>query len=303
MSDPYKILGVNKDASDAEVKKAYRKLAKQYHPDNAKGDKRAQAKFSEATTAYDLLSDKEKRRAFDRGEIDADGNPSFQGFGPFGRGGGGARTRHAGAQHFRAEDIFSELFGGMRTEAPQPQRRGADTASEMTISLAEAALGAKRAVNLANGKKVNVTIKPGMETGQQIRLKGQGLPSPGGGPAGDALITVKVRPDPLFTRDGRDIRVHVPVTLYEAVLGAKIRVPTLSGAIELTIPAWSSSGRVLRLKGKGVAAANAGGQAGDLLVVLRIVLPESEDDGLSELMRKWRSEKPYDPRGPSFGNN
>jgi len=315
MRDPYDILGVPRSADAAAIKSAYRRLAKKLHPDANKSDPKAAQRFGELNAAYEILGDDGKRKAFDRGEIDADGKPRFQGFEGF-RPGGGFRTedfetifpggsfrrtgRAGGMGGF--EDILKNVFGaaaGRRTGfdphvetddfgAPPAAR---DVSVPLTISLAEAAKGGTRRVRLPNGKDVDVKIPVGLADGQQIRLKGQGLPGPGA--VGDALITVTIAPHPLFTREGNNLRLELPVTLYEAVLGAKVRVPTLDGAVELAIPAGTSSGRTFRLKGKGLPGKGA---AGDLHVAVRIVLPEKEDDALSELMKKWRDRKPYDPR-------
>ena len=309
MRDPYQVLGVSKGASAADVKKAYRQLAKKYHPDSNRGDKTAEKKFSEVTAAYDLLNDAEKRQAYDRGEIDADGNPKFQGFNPFGAGGGQrAGGFRGGAQSggFSPEDIFSEIFGGFggaaqqtRTRAPA---RGADVGYTLAISFREAVLGATKRISLPGNRKLDVKIPVGVDDEQQIRLKGQGEPGAAGGPKGDALITVRVSGDPVFRRDGRNIRLDVPITLYEALLGARIKVPTLDGSVELSVPAKTSSGKTLRLKGKGVPS--AGKQpAGDLLVSLKIMLPDSEDADLTELMERWQKDRPYDVRTNLFGNN
>ncbi len=252
-----------------------------------------------------------KRKAFDRGEIDADGKQRFQGFEGFrGQPGGGfgqadfetmfARGgRTAGFGGF--EDLLKGMFGGAagrRTgfethgEADEMSAaRGRDVTVPLTISLAEAAQGGSRRVRLPNGKEVDVKIPAGLADGQQIRLKGQGLP--GQGVVGDALITVTIAPHKLFTREGANLRLELPVTLYEAVLGAKVRVPTLDGAVELALPAGTNSGRTFRLKGKGMPGK---GGAGDLLVVVRIMLPDRGDEALSELMRRWRDGQPYDPR-------
>ena len=315
MRDPYDILGVPRSADAAAIKSAYRRLAKKLHPDANKSDPKAAQRFGELNAAYEILGDDGKRKAFDRGEIDADGKPRFQGFEGF-RPGGGFRTedfetifpggsfrrtgRAGGMGGF--EDILKNVFGaaaGRRTGfdphvetddfgAPPAAR---DVSVPLTISLAEAAKGGTRRVRLPNGKDVDVKIPVGLADGQQIRLKGQGLPGPDA--VGDALITVTIAPHPLFTREGNNLRLELPVTLYEAVLGAKVRVPTLDGAVELAIPAGTSSGRTFRLKGKGLPGKGA---AGDLHVAVRIVLPEKEDDALSELMKKWRDRKPYDPR-------
>jgi DnaJ-class molecular chaperone len=323
MRDPYDVLGVPRSADAAAIKSAFRKLAKKLHPDANKSDPKAAQRFGELNTAYEILGDDGKRKAFDRGEIDAEGKPRFHGFEGFrgqsgggfrpedfesmfgGGGGGGFRRAGRGAGGFGGiEDILKGMFGGaaaggrrtgfdthvdMEDFAAPPA--GRDVAVPLTISLAEAAKGGTRRVRLPNGKEVDVKIPAGLADGQQIRLKGQGLPGPGA--VGDALITVTIAPHPLFTRDGNNLRLELPVTLYEAVLGAKVRVPTLDGAVELAIPAGTSSGRTFRLKGKGMAAKGA---TGDLHVAVRIVLPEGKDDALSELMKAWRDGKPYDPR-------
>jgi DnaJ-class molecular chaperone len=317
MRDPYEVLGVSKTASEADIKQAFRKLAKKHHPDQNAKDPRAKERFAEVNAAYEIVGDKDKRARFDRGEIGADGKPRFQGFEGFrsrpGGGflgedfesmfpGGSFRRTTGGGGFGGFEDILKGMFGGAaggrRTgfdthvdvdDLAAP--RGRDVTVPLTISLAEAAKGGTRRVRLPNGKDVDVKIPVGLADGQQIRLKGQGLPGPGA--IGDALIAVTIAPHPLFTRDGNNLRLELPVTLYEAVLGAKVRVPTLDGAVELAIPAGTSSGRTFRLKGKGLPAKGA---AGDLLVAVRIVLPEDKDDALSELMRKWRERKPYDPR-------
>jgi DnaJ-class molecular chaperone len=313
-------LGVPRSADAAAVKSAFRRLAKKLHPDANKSDPKAAQRFGELNTAYEILGDEGKRKAFDRGEIDAEGKPRFQGFeGARGRPGGGFRTEDfesmfpggsfrrttggpGGGGFGGFEDILKGMFGGAaggrRTGfdthvdvddfGPAP---GRDVTVPLTISLAEAAKGGTRRVRLPNGKDVDVKIPVGLVDGQQIRLKGQGLAGPGA--VGDALITVTIAPHPLFTRDGNNLRLELPVTLYEAVLGAKVRAPTLDGAVELAIPAGTSSGRTFRLKGKGLPAKGA---AGDLLVAVRIVLPEGKDEALSELMKKWRDGKPYDPR-------
>jgi len=318
MRDPYDILGVPRSADAAAIKSAFRRLAKKLHPDANKSDPKAAQRFGELNTAYEILGDEAKRKAFDRGEIDAEGKPRFHGFEGFRSqpgggfraedfesmfpGGGFRRTTRGGAGFGGFEDILKGMFGGaaggrrtgfethvgLDDVGPPP---GRDVAVPLTISLAEAAKGGTRRVRLPSGKDVDVKIPAGLADGQQIRLKGQGLP--GAGAVGDALITVTIAPHPLFTREGNNLRLELPVTLYEAVLGAKVRVPTLDGAVELAVPAGTSSGRIFRLKGKGFPAKGA---TGDLLVAVRIVLPDEKDDALAELMRKWRERKPYDPR-------
>lgn len=319
MADPYKVLGVSKLASEAEIKSAYRKLAKKYHPDANTGEKNAPDRFNEAGAAYELLKDKEKRALFDRGEIDAKGNPTGHGAHPFGAGGPFAGAQRGGPSSGpfggdRAEDIFSEFFrsagrGGGETgnmgggpfasgQFTGGHSGGRDISYTLSIPFIEAMKGAVRRVTLAGGKTLDVRIPKGVADGQQIRLRGQGEPDPRGGRAGDALITVKIEPDALFERDGNTLRLSLPVTLYEAVLGGKVKVPTPTGPVELTIPAGSSSGRVLRLKGKGVAPEK--GPAGDLLVTLRIVLPSSDLE-LEAFLKKHSITKPYSVRGSEFG--
>jgi DnaJ-class molecular chaperone len=318
MRDPYDVLGVQRTADAAAIKNAFRKLAKKHHPDANKGDPKASAqRFSEVNAAYEILGDQDKRKAFDRGEIDADGKQRFQGFegfrgqpgGGFGQGdfetmfpGGFARGGRAGG-FGGFEDLLKGMFGGaaggrrpgFETHGEVDEMSGArarDVTVPLTISLAEAAQGGTRRVRLPSGKEVDLKIPAGLADGQQIRLKGQG-PSAGPGVVGDALIAVTIAPHKLFIREGANLRLELPVALYEAVLGAKVRVPTLDGAVELAIPAGTNSGRTFRLKGKGMPGK---GGAGDLLAVVRIVLPDRGDDTLSKLMREWREDRPYDPR-------
>jgi DnaJ-class molecular chaperone len=311
MRDPYTVLGVAKSADLGEIKKAYRKLAKKFHPDQSK-DPNAKDKFAEVSAAYEIIGDEKKRGQFDRGEIDAEGKPRFQGFEGFGAGGPSGFTRRAapgGFEHFEfrtgpgqgagfdAGDIFSELFGAggqRRGGQARPLPRGEDVSAELTVSLREAVKGGKSRVTLPTGRTLEVSVPAGVEDGQQIRLKGQGQPSPFGGEPGDAMVSVKIAKHPYFKVDRRDLRLDLPLTLYEAVLGAKVNVPTLDGQVELNVPAGSNSGRILRLRGKGLP--NPGGTPGDLLVTLRIVLPDETDPDLLELARKWQKQKPYDPR-------
>jgi len=308
MRDPYSVLGVAKTASDAEIKKAFRNLAKKHHPDTKRGDAGAAKKFQEISGAYDILGDKEKRAKFDRGEIDAGGNPRFdagaQGFqgAPFG-GGANPRDFHftwanqgETAEGFRAEDIFSDLFGSGGRRRAQA-RKGEDYELAITVSFNEAALGGTRRVTLPDGHEVDLRIPVGLKDGQQIRLKGQGGQGAQGGPSGDVMMTVAVAPHPFFVREGNDLKLDLPVTLREAVLGGKVTVPTLNGHVALTIPANANSGAVLRLKGKGIPArgSQAGGEpAGDLYVRLVVSLPEKADSELKEFVSQWKTQ--YDPR-------
>jgi DnaJ-class molecular chaperone len=314
MRDPYDVLGVARTASAAEIKKAFRHLAKKYHPDQNKNDPRAKEKFAEANAAYEILGDATKKGQYDRGEIDAEGKPRFAGFEGFGAGPGGFRSHRGpgGAEHFEfhfggdnvrggfdPSDIFSDLFGGGGARRARAGggavRRGEDVTTQVTISLAEAVKGGHARVFLPTGRTLEVAIPPGIEDGKQIRLRGQGHSAPLGGEPGDALVTVKIAPHPLFQVVGRDLKLDLPITFYEAVLGAKVAAPTLDGQVELSVPAGSNGGRVLRLRGKGLPAADQK-PAGDLYVTLKIVLPEGSDPELEAFAQKWRASKPYDPR-------
>jgi DnaJ-class molecular chaperone len=318
MRDPYEVLGVPRGASAAAIKSAYRKLAKKHHPDNNKNDPKSAARFSELNAANEIIGDEDRRKQFDRGEIDADGKPRFQGFpggDPRTRGGPGGfethtfRTGGAGPGGFGGgggfEDILNSMFGG----AARGARPGAGNTFEfdtggialdldlnvaMTVSLEESVNGVEKRIRLPTGKELNVKIPAGVTAGQQIRLKGQGETAPGHRP-GDLLITVAIAPHPFFKVDGSDLRVDLPITLYEAVLGAKVRVPTLGSAVELSIPKNTSSGRSFRLKGKGLPKAT--GTSGDLFITTRIILPDGNDAELEALMQKWRDGHPYNPRG------
>ncbi len=321
MKDPYDILGVPRTASEAEIKKAFRALAKKHHPDKHAGDKEAQKTFQEISGAYDILGDKDKRAQFDAGAIGADGNP--RGFGasgaggfdpraggggfrqgnPFGNGGGfgagGFDPRaggfkfsfddHPGAESAGFEDIFENLMGARRGGARASRaQKGEDFTAAVTVSFEEAVNGGTRRVVLQNGEQIDVKIPAGVKDGQTIRVKGRGGAGRGGGPNGDILLTVSVAAHPWMTRDGNDIRMDLPVTLKEAVLGGKVPVPTLTGTVSLTVPPNANTGTVLRLKGKGV------GGTGDLYVRLVVSLPDRPDEALKTFLEGWEGN--YDPR-------
>src|SRR3954447_18268699 len=314
MRDPYEVLGVPRGASAAAIKSAYRKLAKKHHPDNNKNDPKSAARFSEINSANEIIGDEDKRKQFDRGEIDAEGKPRFQGFpggDPRGRGGGfeshtfrtGGGAGGLGGGGF--EDILNSMFGAATARGGRPGTSQTfefdtggialdlDLSVAMTVSLEESVKGVEKRVRLPTGKELNVKIPAGVAAGQQIRLKGQGETAPGHRP-GDLLITVSIAPHPFFKVEGSDLRLDLPITLYEAVLGGKVRVPTLGSAVELSIPKNTSSGRVFRLKGKGLPKPT--GTAGDLFVTTRIMLPDGNHAELESLMQKWRDLHPYNPR-------
>ncbi len=306
--DPYAVLGVAREASAAEIRKAYRALAKKHHPDLHSGDARAEARFKRISAAYDLLGDAKKRARFDRGEIDASGAE---------RGPRHAYRHYAGAdaaQRFAARggfggfgdmgdfgDVFSDLFGdaGRGRRGRRVKAKGADVAYQLTVSFLEAVKGAKKRVSMPDGKRLDVAVPPGTREGQTLRLKGKGTPGVGGGRAGDALVKVTVTPHPSFEREGDDIRLEVPVSLPEAIHGARIQVPTPTGAVSLRVPKGSNSGTVLRLKGKGVARPKAA--AGHLYVRLAVALPDKIDPELERLIAEWAKDHPYDPRGEAEG--
>ena len=310
-SDPYTTLGVARNASEKDIKSAYRKLAKELHPDRNKDNPQASERFSKVTNAYDLLSDKDKRAQFDRGEIDADGNPAN----PFaGMGGGGGFRPNGGQRGYRAEDfqgfgtedvdlgdIFEGLFGGrgprggpgagpfggaQQRRGPQ---KGADIAYKLRVPFVEAATLKDQRITLADGKTIDLKLPKGVEDGTQMRLKGKGEQGPGG--TGDGLVTIAIDRHTLFRREGDDVRNDLPITLDEAVRGGKVRVPTVDGPVMMTIKPGTNGGSVLRLKGKGFTRKN--GTRGDQLVTLEIQLPEQLDE-LAERLDGWKDES--DPR-------
>lgn len=298
MSDPYSILGVARGASEKDIKSAYRKLAKELHPDRNQDNPKAAERFSEVTRAYDLLSDKDKRARFDRGEIDIDGNPTM-GFGYGGGGGPGGGFGGRDQRGFRADgfegfgegidlgDIFDGLFGGRGGMGGGPRRgpapRGANVQYKLGVSLPDAAMLATQRITLADGKTIDLKLPAGVEDGTQMRLAGKGEPGPGGN--GDALVVIHLQPHPFFRRDGDHLRLDLPISLDEAVNGAKIKVPTPEGAVMLTLAPGTSSGKTLRLGGKGFTRKD--GTRGDQLVTVEVQLPEGDVD-LVRRLEGWR---------------
>ncbi len=305
VADPYKTLGVDRSASEADIKKAYRKLAKELHPDRNKDNPKASEKFSQVTNAYDLLQDKDKRARFDRGEIDGDGNPAA----PFGFGGGGGGRPQPGGGGFRSDgfefgggqadvgDIFEGLFGGQRGGfssgfGRRQQPKGANAAYRLLVPFVEAATLEPQRVTLADGKTLDLKLPAGVESGTQMKLAGKGEPGPGG--AGDAILTIDVAPHKFFTRDGDDVRLDLPISLAEAVLGGSVKAPTVDKPVMLTIPKGTSSGKTLRLKGKGFHKKTGG--RGDQLVTLMVEIP-AEDAALTAFVESWEGRDAGNPRG------
>lgn len=331
--DPYTVLGVSKSASESEIKSAYRRLAKRYHPDTNSEDPKAQERFAEVNTAYEIAGDKDKRGKYDRGEIDAAGQPRFVagaggsggepfgGFGGFSGFGGAAKPgagrtwrfssdgAGAGGATSGVDEILREFMGGGGAGAggaggrttdrqsgfgAQGAERGQDLEVVVTVTLEDLASEEKLRVSLPTGRTVDVALPAGAEPDQQIRLRGLGHDSANGGPGGDAILTLRIASHPVFERDGANLSLELPVTLYDAALGAKVRAPTLSGSVNITVPAGSSGGKTLRLRGLGLP--NKGGGRGDLLVTLQIDLPATLPVDFVEMMERWREDHPYQPR-------
>jgi DnaJ-class molecular chaperone len=319
MADLYSQLGVKRDAGEADIKKAYRKLAKELHPDRNKDNPAAAARFSKVTQAYDILTDKDKKARYDRGEIDEDGNPKAPfgygagahaggpgGYGGFSRGAEGAGV--GAGEEVDLSDIFEGLFGGAGGNKRggaggfggfggfggrrPPQQKGADIGYRLPVAFEDAAALKEQRVTLQGGKTVSIKLPKGVEEGTKIRLAGQGQPGPGGN--GDAIVTISIAPHRYFTRDGDNIRLDLPVALDEAVLGAKVKVPTVEGPVMLSIPKGSSSGKVLRLKGRGFTG--KGGERGDQLVTLMVDVP-ADDAELIRFVENWSSKGKGNPRG------
>ena len=291
-ADPYTTLGVKKDATQDDIQKAYRRLAKRLHPDLNPGNKTAEDKFKEVTAAYDLLGDPDKRARFDSGEIDAQGSERprqqqyYRDFAD--QGGWSAYTNSSGFSDFGefagSEDILSEIFG--RQGRAGRRRRGQDVRYHLDLSFLDAINGGKQSIILPDGATLEVNIPPGTRDGQVLRLKGKGRPGVGDGPPGDALIEISVLPHPYFTRKGDDIYLDLPISLKQAVLGAKVKVPTPSGVVTAAVPKWSNTGRVLRLKGRG--APRPDGSKGDEYVKLMLMLPQKPDPALEAFVAQWQ---------------
>ena len=298
-----------RSASDDEVRKAFRKLAKQLHPDKNPGDKAAEDRFKRVSGAFDIVGDPEKRKKFDRGELDADGreaHPGFRGGGsPSGGGGGspfgGARSRPEGFEGVNFDDILGEMFGargGANAGGMGGGRgfasKGSDVRARLEIDLEDAISGALRRITFGDGKTLDVQVPKGASDGQTLRLRGQGHPGRGGGPNGDVLIELAIKPHPLYRREGANLHMDLPVSVPDAVLGAKIAAPTPDGAVTLTVPKGANSGATLRLKGRG--GVDEAGKRGDLFARLIVTLPETPDETLTRFAETWRTERPYTPK-------
>jgi DnaJ-class molecular chaperone len=292
--DPYTVLNVPRTASDDEIRRRYRQLVKELHPD-VNPAKSAEERFKKVTVAFDIIGDPVKRKAYDRGEIDAAGDQRrASGSGQGGQGFAGGARWSAGFGGFDSEDPFGDIFAGFRGAGTQSRtRRGQDARYTIDLDFTEAALGARKRVTMPGGEALDLAVPSGVVEGQVLRLKGKGQPGVNGGPVGDALVEVRIRPHPVFKRAGDDVAIDVPLTLDEAVLGAKIEIPTLTGRVQLTIPAATSSGKVFRLKGKGIVNATSG-LTGDELATVRIVLPDEIDGELADFMRGWRERHRYE---------
>lgn len=299
MADPYKVLGVAQDASQADIRKAYRRLAKKNHPDLNPGDAEAEKRFKEISAAYGIIGDEEKRGRYDRGEIDdtgterpekhfyrhyAEGEPGFKYY---------RQTSPGSADDLG--DLFADLFAHARPGGREFHTKGPDLRYNMSIDFLDAVNGAKKTVTMPDGKTLNINIPAGFRDGQTLRLKGEGEPGFGGGAKGDALVAVSVRDHPVFRREGYDIHSILPITLSEALSGKKVRAETTSGAVYVTVPRNANSGETLRLRGKGVVN-RVTGKPGDHLLELRIMLPKAHNEELEKFIADWEAKHPYNPR-------
>ncbi len=312
MRDPYDILGVSRTATDDEIKAAYRALAKKYHPDLNPGKKDIETKFKEVNGAYDILGDAVKRAKFDRGEMDAGGNARASASQEYYR---AKNSRMEDPQNFSgsdfsSEDIFADLFGGMKAKSTRfhgnwgagadpfasarDKAKGSDINEILKVSFQEAAMGTKKRITLGTGKTIEINVPAGSESGNKLRLKHQGYAGFQEGRSGDAIIEIQIEPHPYFTRKGMDVNCEIPITLYEAILGATISVPTLEGSVELKIPKGANTGTNLRLRGRGIA--DPQGVRGDQYVKMKVVLPDVLDEQLTKFIEKWGQNHPYEPR-------
>jgi DnaJ-class molecular chaperone len=296
LKDPYDVLGVAKTASPEEIRKAYRQLAKKLHPDLNPGDKHAEERFKEVSVANDLLSDPEKRRRYDAGEIDASGAEKAPPQGRYYReyaGAAGHPYESAGgyADFAESDDLFADLLRRAREQARRAP--GADLHYELHVPFLDAVNGATRTITLPQGGTLDVNIPAGVEDGQVLRLRGKGAHSAGEGPPGDALVQIVVEPHRFFTREGDDIHVELPITVKEAALGAEVRAPTTTGSVMLRVPKGANTGDTLRLRGKGVKAR---GRTGDEFVKLKVVMPKPPDEALEAFLKNWTPPASYDPR-------
>lgn len=302
--DLYQQLGVARGASAEEIRKSFRTLAKELHPDRNPGDKKAEERFKKISAAFDILGDAEKKAKYDRGEIDAEGHDVMRGFpggggfansgeGPFqGFRKGGSETSFDGVD---LDEILGGMFGGRGRNGRGFAMRGSDVRARLDLDLEESIKGVSKRIAFADGRTLEVQIPKGAADGQTLRLAGQGYPGRGGGAAGDALIELHVRPHPLYRREGTDLHMDLPVSVPDAVLGAKVEASTPDGRVTLTIPRHANSGQVLRLKGRG--AANTSGKRGDLFARLIVTLPDRVDADLEKFAEHWRRDRPYSPPG------
>jgi DnaJ-class molecular chaperone len=294
-ADPYQTLGVKKDASQETIQKAYRRLAKKLHPDLNPGNKQAEEQFKAVSAAYDLLSDPQKRARYDRGEIDASGaeRPRQRYYRDFADAASNSYTSDAGFADFEGmDDFLSQMFG--RQGRGNIRMRGGDVNYRLTLDFLDALNGGKQQLTLPDGSVLDVNIPPGTRDGQVLRLRGKGRGGIGGGPSGDALIEIEVRPHPVFTLKGDDVYVELPISLREAVLGGKVNVPTPSGVVSMNVPRWANTGTRLRLKGRG--APRPDGTRGDEYVTLKVMLPERPDPELEKFVAEWRPRAARNPR-------
>ena len=296
MKDPYETLGVKRDASSDDIRKAYRRLAKKLHPDLNPGNKDSEERFKDASLANELLTDPDKRKRFDAGEIDATGTEKprqryYKDYAAEAPAANSYNNRSGYADFGDTDDLFAELF---RQQARQSRKApGADLRYRLSVDFLDAVNGASKRITLPDGGSLDVTIPAGIQQGQSLRLRGKGAAPTGEGAAGDALVEISITPHRFFTRVGDDIHVELPITLFEAVLGARVKTPTPSGSVMLAIPKGSNTGAVLRLKGKGVA--RRGGH-GDELVTLKVTLPQQANPELESFLSTWKPGPGYDPR-------